>query len=177
MTDRQIGLELKEEEEDEKKLEGKEKDEKGELKINIAKTEEIEGKKGKKKKDEKEKEINIKEEGEGKKGKKKKDEKEKEINIKEEGEGKRKKDSFLKIKRKSEEKVDKFRLEEKMFVNNLKKEKFIFEDEDSESESESNPIIIEPLFDFVNKKKEEWNKNRNDENFQAEEFAKSIPIL
>ena len=155
MTDRQIGLELKEEEEDEKKLEGKEKEEKGELKINIAKTEEIEGKKGKKKKDEKEKEINIKEEGEGK----------------------RKKDSFLKIKRKSEEKVDKFALEEKMFVENLKKEKFIFEDEDSESESESNPIIIEPLFDFVNKKKEEWNKNRNDENFQAEEFAKSIPII
>ena len=70
---------------------------------------------------------------------------------------------------------DEFKMKEQKFNKLLTA--LINEMGKDESDSENNLINIEPISDYVKKKKEEWEKNKNSESFSMEEFAKSISIL
>ena len=65
--------------------------------------------------------------------------------------------------------------EEKNFEKMLQKRKTDFEIDDTESDS--NLIIIKPISNYVNKKREEWEKNKSSVDFSMEGFSKSISII
>lgn len=181
MNEKQIRLELKEEEDKikiEEKKENKKKKQKNKIKSGC-KVEEEEKKEGQKKVEkgnEEEKGLKTKVEEENKQ---KEQKQEKVLNKKK---GVKKEEKTIKYKgclgkkrKRKEEKDVLIKKEEKNLVKMLLNEKNEFEKEDSESEIDL--INIEPISDYVRKKKEEWNKNKSSEDFSMEEFAKSISII
>ena len=188
MTDKQIEIELNEEEDDERKMLETEKEErknpKRKLKLgrramktrkNIEnKNVEKENKKKEKQKiqsknkqmietEKKEKYIKIDSKLLEKKRKRT-------VNLKEKGKGKRKGKRSGKAKK--DNSIEK---EEKNFEKMLQKRKTDFEIDDTESDS--NLIIINPISNYVNKKREEWEKNKSSVDFSMEGFSKSISII
>ena len=170
------------EKEKEEKMKQKKKIKKG---SKVEEEEKKEGKEKLEKENDEGKEGNAKEEEEENKQKEKKQEK---VLSKKKGlkkEEKTKKDikatsPFLgkkrKIKRKrKEEKEDFFKKEEKIFEKKLLAVKN--EIGEGDTESEINLINIEPISEYVKKKKEEWNKNKSSEDFSMEKFAKTISII
>ena len=92
------------------------------------------------------------------------------VNLKEKGKGKRKGKRSGKAKK--DNSIEK---EEKNFEKMLQKRKTDFEIDDTESDS--NLIIINPISNYVNKKREEWEKNKSSVDFSMEGFSKSISII
>jgi hypothetical protein len=92
------------------------------------------------------------------------------VNLKEKGKGKKKGKRSGKAKK--DNSIEK---EEKNFEKMLQKRKTDFEIDDTESDS--NLIIINPISNYVNKKREEWEKNKSSVDFSMEGFSKSISII
>jgi hypothetical protein len=188
MDNRQVGLEL---EEEEQKINDKEKkDEKLNQKNKLKEESKV---KKKEKKSVKEKEDD--EEKETKKGRKKKKKENKENLCDEKSVNKicepniniihiQPKSKFLNKKRKErvkereKERERQIEKEEQKFGKNLLALQKELEDQDSEnSENEADLINIKPLSVYVEEKKKNWNENKSSKDFSIEKLAKSMPII
>ena len=171
MNDKQFEFALKEEEY-EKKVENKEKQEKPKEKKKIKKSSNVGEEEKKERKEKIEKENEEKKEGKVKEEEKKL--KEQKFLNKKKGKKKNKKFQYI-GKKKKEEKDDLFGKMEKHFDKKLLDIKDEIEKDDTENKF--NLIKIEPISEYVKKKKKEWDNNKFSEIFSMEKFAKDMSII